>query len=236
MHAAPSGRLLEAVMVSSIVHTVIVLGLINTLASASTLAEANRRRCGNPPSKVTRVQLVSSTATTLGLGEVRRVVERTWQTDGLEFEWVDTPRPQRLADVDVTVIVAESLLLDAPPQALGAVRFVAGQPQNFVRVSTSAIVKWFTERMIASQLWPRGTHVRFSDQNAIGMMERALAYVIAHEIGHVLLASKEHSREGVMRASYVDVHGLAAGAPLMTLDDAARERLRLRMAGLALCE
>jgi hypothetical protein len=236
MDAAPAARLLEAVMFSHTVHTVIVLGLIHTLASASTLEAADRRRCSNPPSKVTRVQLVSSTATTLGLGEVRHVVERTWQAEGLNFEWVDTPRPERIDDVDVTVIVAESSLLEAPPQALGAVRFVAGQPQKFVRVSTSAIVKWFTERMIAANFWPRGMRASSADRNAIAMMERALAYVIAHEIGHVLLASKEHSREGVMRASYVDVQALDAGAPGMTLDDAARDRLRLRMAGLAICE
>ncbi len=235
MHAAPSARLLEAVMFSHTVHSVIVLGLINTLASASTLEASNRRRCGNPPSKVTRVQLLSSTTTTLGLGDVRRVVERTWQAEGLDFEWVDSPRPERIEDVDVTVIVAESSLLGAPPQALGAVRFVAGQPQKFVRVSTSAIAKWFTARMMASRIWPRGMGVGSADQNAVAMMERALAHVIAHEIGHVLLASKEHSREGVMRASYVDVQALAADSPVMTLDDATRDRLRLRMAGLALC-
>ena len=67
------------------------------------------------------------------------------------------------------------------------------------------------------------------------MLRRALGYVVAHEIGHVLLASKEHGPEGIMRASYVDVKELDAQAPRMTLDNRARERLRLRMAGLATC-
>ncbi len=155
MHAAPVARLLEAVMFSHTVHTVIVLGLINILAAASTLEAANKRRCGNPPSKVTRVQLLSSTATTLGLGEVRHVVERTWQAEGLDFEWVDTPRPGRLEDVDVTVIVAGIVVARGP---------AAGARRRPVRRRTAPKVRCACpparssngsrERMIAARVWP----------------------------------------------------------------------------------
>ena len=68
------------------------------------------------------------------------------------------------------------------------------------------------------------------------MLDRALGHVIAHEIGHVLLADHRHSRAGLMQAAYANVKALEDDAPLMSIDDGVRERLRLRLAGVALCD
>jgi Zn-dependent protease with chaperone function len=68
------------------------------------------------------------------------------------------------------------------------------------------------------------------------MLDRVLGYVIAHEIGHVLLADPRHSRWGLMQAAYANVKALEDDAPVMSIDESVRERLRLRLAGVALCD
>ena len=220
------------------VNASLVMLLLTATAAAGSPAAAGPapRRCSDAPSAVTRVWLTTVGSTPPRNFDVAKaVVDRAWQPAGMTFHWLPSSPARRLEDVDVTIMIEEPPLRDAPQGALGAVRFVQGNPQKFVRVSTGAIAAWLRARMVESQLWPREAFFLGNPRVSL-KLDRALGHVIAHEIGHVLLADKRHSREGVMRASYAHVRELDDDAPLMSLDDGARERLRLRLAGLALCD
>ena len=223
-------------MVNASFVVLLVTAVMATDALAAPLPPAPRRRCSDPPSPVTRVWLQTpATASTFDAEAAKTVVDRTWLPAGLTFDWLP-PSPQRRADdADVVIIVEQTPLKNAPKGALGVVRFAGGQPQKIVRVSTGTIADWIAARMIERRLWPGNARAFLGSPRASRMVERAMGYVIAHELGHVLLADKNHSGEGVMQASYVDVVGLDESAPLMKIDDGVRERVRLRLAGLAMC-
>jgi hypothetical protein len=69
----------------------------------------------------------------------------------------------------------------------------------------------------------------------IATLDKMLAHAIAHEIGHVLLASVQHSPTGLMKARWdkTDFLRLQAGALRFTSEEAEiiREHARLRMQG-----
>lgn len=70
-------------------------------------------------------------------------------------------------------------------------------------------------------------------------LNKVLAYAIAHELGHVLLRSSEHSRTGLMRARWDKAAWLRATVEGIALDREQAWRMRrelARMESLALTE
>lgn len=63
-------------------------------------------------------------------------------------------------------------------------------------------------------------------------MTSLLGYVLAHEIGHVLLGSEDHSMSGIMRGVWDrdDYHWISCGAFGFSDEDAARMRAGLQLA------
>ena len=211
--------------------------LLTVIAATGSPAFAGpaSRRCSDAPTTLTRVWLTTVANTpSRDFDAAKAIVDRTWQAAGITFDWLPASQVPRLENTDVTILIEEPPLRDAPKGALGAVRFVQGHPQKIVRVSTGAIAAWVSDRMIESRLWPREARL-LGGPNASRLLDDTLGHVIAHEIGHVLLADKNHSREGLMQAAYVSVKALEGDAPLMAIDGTVRERLRLRLAGLAVC-
>jgi hypothetical protein len=220
------------------VNASLVVLLLTSFAATGSPAAAGPapRRCGDAPSTVTRVWLTTMGSTSSrDVEAAKAIVDRTWQEAGITFDWLPSSPVPRLENTDVTILIEEPPLLNAPKDALGAVRFVQGQPQKIVRVSTGAIAAWLAARMIGSRKWGHEAGWFLSSPASSRMLDRALGHVIAHEIGHVLLADPRHSRWGLMQAAYANVRALEDDAPLMSIDDGVRERLRLRLAGVALC-
>jgi hypothetical protein len=96
------------------------------------------------------------------------------------------------------------------PGALGSIAFEGDTPQPTIELypkAASALIAAvaFNRR---ESVWPAGPEDR--------VLARVLGRALAHEIGHFLLRSKIHSRNGLMRAEHVgselmapDHHGFA---------------------------
>ncbi len=61
-------------------------------------------------------------------------------------------------------------------------------------------------------------------------LNQVLAYAIAHELGHVLLRSREHSRTGLMRARWDKAAWLRATVEGITLEREQARRMRRELA------
>jgi hypothetical protein len=73
-------------------------------------------------------------------------------------------------------------------------------------------------------------HHSVPDSSDLG---RALGRVLAHEIGHVLLAFNGHGTHGLMRRSYTPGDLISLSRPLLTLSAGEVDRLRARERVLA---
>ena len=149
--------------------------------------------------------------------------ESIWRPYGVQIEWVDAHgsevttegfsveavidrRTDERADSDKAVLGRASV----PKDAAGA---------GPIRVSFDA-----TERMLLRR-FASGPFVGDRD------MGRALGRVLAHEIGHVLLAVRQHDRAGLMRAVFTPAE---LGAPdrdsfRLTSNDLGRLRSRIQV-------
>jgi len=96
----------------------------------------------------------------------------------------------------------------AAPHALtpGWVEFVDGEPSSTIYVSPAVTDAW-----VAIELRNRSL-LEMPPRGRAPMVERALAWTIAHEIGHYLLRSPVHASGGLMKARFT-MGDLAAGLP-----------------------
>jgi hypothetical protein len=122
--------------------------------------------------------------------DIEDEAESLWKPYGVRLVWGDTPDPG-----EETAFALEAIV-ERPPisnwvAVLGHTSFGLDPPRKPIRVSFDQ-----TERVLASRAasWPWNVHDR--------KMARALGRVLAHEIGHVLLAVPSHDRVGLMRASF----------------------------------
>jgi hypothetical protein len=60
-------------------------------------------------------------------------------------------------------------------------------------------------------------------------LARALGRAAAHELGHYLLASREHSSHGLMRARFSAAELIRDDAAAFQLEDQARDTLTARL-------
>jgi hypothetical protein len=135
----------------------------------------------------------------------RREVERIWAPGGLTFEWrAGPPAP---ATGHPGVVVA-ALSRARGPRAHGDVAWWAGttlgtagfadpvRPLSVLRilVSREGLVDLARINGRPASEWPL-----VAQHHLVG---RAVGRVLAHELGHYLLASRQHSPRGLMRASF----------------------------------
>ena len=64
--------------------------------------------------------------------------------------------------------------------------------------------------------------------------KKVLAYAIAHELGHVLLRSSEHSETGIMRAHWDRVTWLQAAIRGIPFDEGQARRIRSELSRIEL--
>jgi hypothetical protein len=82
-------------------------------------------------------------------------------------------------------------------EALAAVTFVNGRPTASIAIFLDEIVRLVEHGRpagTAAWQWPRSMRER--------IIGRALGRVVAHEIGHIVLESKQHTPMGLMRANH----------------------------------
>jgi hypothetical protein len=87
------------------------------------------------------------------------------------------------------LVVTDRISTVSDGASLGWIEFVGGQPSNVITVSTTAAAA-----LMKASRWgglPKSVQRSF--------LVRAMARAIAHELGHYLLASREHTAHGLMR-------------------------------------
>ena len=100
--------------------------------------------------------------------------------------------------------------------SLGWIEFVDGRPSNLITVSTTAAAA-----LMRASRWnglPKTVQRMF--------LVRAMARAIAHELGHYLLASREHAARGLMRGQLTADDIMQPRRSSDRLDRAQVERLR----------
>jgi hypothetical protein len=123
------------------------------------------------------------------IGEARTI----WSPYGVS---VDAATPAAVAQRDVAVLTVVFVRARSG-HALGAIAFVDGAPGQVLTVFVDAVVTLIgTARLMgATQAqWP----VTLRDQ----VLARAIGRVLAHEIGHFVLRTRDHAARGLMRAEH----------------------------------
>ena len=171
--------------------------------------------------------VVAATATPFGAGEItiahvgivleappsfseRRLHTMTeettaiWRPYGVSISWL-TPLQVHEPGPDVRIIVRMPISAPergaggAPQRPLGSVLFVDGIPDGVITIRPETV-----EAVIPATGW----NGRRLTEAPWGIQEdyagRALGRVLAHELGHYLLAQKSHAQTGLMRATFKD--------------------------------
>lgn len=156
----------------------------------------------------------------LQVGPIVKEVDRIWSRLGVRFDWRGaagtgaTPSGDQGIDVRVQVLAAfrGGVSVRSARRVLAHVLFDGDQPLPVVRMSTRETLITLTEAFEkrGERFQPTlGAHVR--------VLERALARTLAHELGHIILRVRTHSRTGLMQAS-LPARDLMADEVDLTLD------------------
>lgn len=158
---------------------------------------------------------------------IRAVVTATWAPNGLSFEWLDDGPSMTGADIMVVVRRARA---NAPrTRVLGGAVFDNGRPTGLVLVSIDATMAWLVAELAVR------LRLKSADESLVRhfISDRdrgtALGHVIAHEVGHVVLATRTHERYGLMKAEFGDAAAVLRPDP-MVLDAHSRQRLSAQLA------
>jgi len=169
-----------------------------------------------------RLQVARAIAPRVLSAVLRDEAESLWRPYGVQLAWsadagVADGDEANGFSIDATI---EHSMLSPWVAVLGNASIGLVTPRQPIRVSFDA-----TERVLARRI-PAPTQQVVRDRD----LARALGRVLAHEIGHVLLAAPTHDAAGLMRANFTATD-LAGGdrSPFRLLpDDVARLHNRVR--------
>jgi hypothetical protein len=136
--------------------------------------------------------------------EMRALVREAsalWQTAGVRLTWIESPAaralPHQALVLEVVCDEVETTVVDDGHLRLGSTAFRDGMAEPVLRISMGSVrglvdrTRWSGQRV---DDWPPAMR-----QELVG---RALGRVLAHEIGHFLLAWRRHTPRGLMRAEF----------------------------------
>jgi hypothetical protein len=177
---------------------------------------------GPPPPAVRRIPAM--------IGEADAV----WRPRGVSVSLVDAGQIPR-GDVRITLTFASLAGADAGRGAQNAGDGVAGLGSIwFDADGTPVDAITIDERAVAARLADVKLNGRPIDDWPPAVVDqvaaRALGRVLAHELGHYLLASKTHASSGLMRAGFSGAELAAWDRGRFALDTGALPRLRARLA------
>jgi hypothetical protein len=152
------------------------------------------------------------------IADAERGAARVFHQAGVDVAWVNCGmRAERPSDsrCDAPIMAADLVVRIVPrartlPQRIFGVSFLANGRGVYADVFLDHI-----------------RQLREVDKQA--SLAAILGDVIAHELGHLLLGSNAHSREGIMQAHWEpeQVHRIATGQMLFTAEQAMRMRSRV---------
>jgi hypothetical protein len=141
-----------------------------------------------------RVRVAHSIVARVPMAVLREETESLWRPYGVQLEWLDATAPLEEAagfPVDVTL---ERFDLAPWSAILGNATMGINHSHGPIRLSFDA-----AGRVLAAAPIARTSGSRVVTDRE---MARALGRVLAHEIGHVLLAAPYHDAAGLMRANF----------------------------------
>jgi hypothetical protein len=177
--------------------------------------------CASIPREVMQARLTISDGTLADASPVvKQMVEVAWAREGVRFDWQDGPSAGRL-DLWIAVVRGRRTVDDVLGEAV-----VGDQAAFVVRVYLENVEDWVGRA--EARRFQTATVLRSLGDTA-HLVPRAVGLVAAHEIGHVLLGTRQHARGGLMAGTYTDVHRLLRSATVVGLDAGSRQRLGLRL-------
>ena len=166
---------------------------------------------------------------------MRGIVDTTWRPEGLTFDWVEGHDDiDAWKGINIWVAAVSGMPVSGAGGVLGEVVFHNGAPQRLIRVSIDAAIAWVRHDEIARL----GTSTLVLDQGlgtTDALVPRALGHIVAHEIGHFVLGTMQHSSSGLMRATFERARRLLVRPETLRLDAAGRARLATRLTEAAGC-
>lgn len=167
---------------------------------------------------------------------IRAVVARVWAREGIAIDWLSRQDARTLEDADAWIVARHNDTIERSPTTLGAAAFVGDEPRPVVRLSIDAVIRWLgrsvtgrpTPGSVAGFGW-------FAMDDRDTRVAEALGYVAAHELGHLWLGTREHSRDGLMRPTLDSLATLNDDPRESALDKRNRERLADRLASSSAC-
>jgi hypothetical protein len=147
-----------------------------------------------------RVRLVPAKGVEAGMrGPVQEEVAELWRPYGVDIVWEDAwlendtrPMPELFVFFVDRELQAK---VGGGATAVAWIQFMDGSPGQLINASVAA-----ARRLLNETRWLDERPIRMAPNNAqdrlIGTM---IGRAIAHEIGHYLLASSKHAREGLMK-------------------------------------
>jgi hypothetical protein len=162
-----------------------------------------------------------------------READAIWRTHGVALVALAPEQTVAPPTADLRLVVTLDRTSKRPPAAgrserLGAILF---DDQN-VPATTLTIEVGAVEATIAHTRWGGRPFDQWPPAWRDALVGRALGRVLAHEIGHYLLASRLHTAEGLMRASFDGDELMRPGRGGFAVAARDLPRLRTRLAGL----
>lgn len=155
---------------------------------------------------------------------LRDEVTSIWHRHGVALQWIDVAS-LRGADKVVRLVVQDEELASGAPEphyVVGWIGFVGGRPQQVIRVSRRTALA-YVARFLARQTGRPIEGVLEIPKVRVGLT-RLLAWSLAHEIGHYLLATPRHTTTGLMRRAFLpeDLIGVREAAVSLTPVESGR--------------
>jgi hypothetical protein len=150
--------------------------------------------------------------------EAMREATKIWAAYGVDIKKLSQNDPGRDGALRLPVVLVTSADVGGLVDRLGSIEFVGDMPRPSIALYPNAI-----DALLSNQERLNGG----SPELAIGFRDftlgRVLGRALAHEIGHYLLRSRQHSATGLMRARWMapdvialDGHGFALSSDEVT--------------------
>jgi hypothetical protein len=218
------GVMHNATVIAFVVWSVVAVVSTDRVDASGAAKGAPDRLAPRPGVRVAAVPVVSEWVSTRELEVAKREVTRLWAPYGVSVIWLQrhadclTPPAPDFCLYAIFEKQLRQLRRWTARPSLGQVDFLAdGTPHPEIRVGYTTVVE-----VLAG--WDRR---RFGPDSPKAVrtegVGRAIGRVLAHEIGHVLLASPAHAGKGLMRRSFPpqELAGLSADPFSLTPTDEA---------------
>jgi hypothetical protein len=163
---------------------------------------------------------ISSTVISRALAETDAI----WRAAGVEFVWKRGPASSTPAAL--TVVIGHDLRpVREGALALGWIYFDEMTPGQRLYISYANV-----QQLMRESTGVVGPQDRMPIFEREVLMARAIGRALAHELGHYFLASKEHTKNGLMKAHRTATEFFGPDERPFKLDGAQRSQITARLA------